>query len=236
MTAPLFTIPGWGVGAGPLQSTAEALGATLRNLPGYGGTPLIKDFDAAADDIAATLPAGSTLIGWSLGGSLALNAAARHPGQFASIITIGSTACFVQRNGWPHAEDPKGLAAFTEAILADPQAMLPRFVGNFNRGDQHAKALTRRILDGIGPLAPLETLAAGLHWLAELDIRQRLPNISCPVMLMVGESDPLVPLPAAQAMAAAIPNATVKVMTGCAHAPFLSDPAGFAGHVRNFLA
>lgn len=236
MTAPLFFLPGWGVGTGPLQSTAEALGATLRHLPGYGGTPLIPAFDTAADELAAAVPSGATLMGWSLGGSLALNAAARHPGHIGRVITIGSTACFVQRDGWPHAELPESLAAFTEAVEADPAAMLPRFVGNFNRGDRQAKALTRRILEDTGPLAPPETLATGLRWLAELDIRAQLPRITCPVLLLLGDHDPLVPLAAAQAMADAIPGATLRALPDCAHAPFLSDPACFAGHVTTFLA
>jgi len=236
MTSPLFIIPGWSVGTGPLQSTAAALSAGLRNLPGYGDSPLIEDFDAAADALAASVPAGSTLLGWSLGGTLALAAAARHPGHFASIITTGSTACFVQREGWPHAERPEDLAAFTAAVQADAPAMLPRFVGNFNRGDRHAKTLTRTILQEIGPLAPQATLEAGLRWLASFDIRALLPTITCPVLLIVGDSDPLVPMAAAEAMAAALPHGRLAVLPGCAHAPFLSDPEGFAALVKGFIA
>lgn len=236
MTAPLFLVPGWGVGTGPLQSTAALLGGELRHLPGYGGTPLIADFDAAADALAASVPAGSALLGWSLGGTLALAAAARHPGQIAKVITVGSTASFLQRAGWPHAERPEDLAAFAEAIRADAAGMLPRFVGNFNRGDRQAKTLTKRILNEVGPLAPLPALEAGLHWLANFDIRPLLPTMPCPVLLIVGANDPLVPQPAAQAMAAALPDARLCVMADCAHSPFLSDPEIFAAQVREFLA
>lgn len=236
MTTPLFLLHGWGVGSGPMQSAAALLGGELRHLPGYGGTPLITDFDAAADALAASVPAGSALLGWSLGGTLALAAAARHPGHIAKVVTVGSTASFLQREGWPHAERPEDLAAFAEAIHADAAGMLPRFVGNFNRGDRHAKTLTRRILQEVGPLAPMPALDAGLYWLANFDIRSLLPTLACPVLLIVGAHDPLVPQAAAQAMAAAIPDAKLAVMADCAHAPFLSDPDSFAAHVREFLA
>jgi pimeloyl-[acyl-carrier protein] methyl ester esterase len=219
-----------------MQSTAALLGGELRSLPGYDDTPLITNFAAAADALAASVPAGSALLGWSLGGTLALAAAARHPGHIGRVITVGSTASFIQREEWPHAERREDLASFTAAIETDAQAMLPRFVGNFNRGDRQAKTLTRRILQEIGTLPPLATLEAGLHWLANFDIRPLLPTIRCPVLLMVGASDPLVPLAAAEAMTAALPDARLTVMADCAHSPFLSDPETFAAHVREFLA
>jgi len=219
-----------------MQATATLLGGAMRSLPGYDGTPLIEDFDDAADALAASVPSGSALLGWSLGGTLALAAAARHPAQIGRVITVGSTASFIQRDGWPHAERPEDLASFTAAIQADAQAMLPRFVGNFNRGDRQAKTLTRRILQEIGLLPPPATLETGLRWLARFDIRPVLPTIGCPVLLIVGAHDPLVPQAAAQAMAAALPAARLTVMADCAHAPFLSDPETFATQVREFLA
>ena len=62
--------------------------------PGYGSAPLIEDFDAAADDVAARLPAGSTLCGWSLGAQLALAVAARAPAKVGKLVLVAGTASF----------------------------------------------------------------------------------------------------------------------------------------------
>ena len=70
MTAPLVFLPGWCLGRGPLNAAVDALQGQIFDLPGYGDAPLIVDFAAAADDIAARLQPGATLCGWSLGAQL----------------------------------------------------------------------------------------------------------------------------------------------------------------------
>ena len=171
MTAPLVFLPGWCLGRGPLNAAVDALQGTIFDLPGYGDAPLITDFDAAVADIAARLQPGTTLAGWSLGAQLALAVAARAPEKVGKLLLVAGTASFVQRDGWPHAMPPEMLAEFAAGIAADVEAMLPRFVGGFNRGDARGKEVTRQLLDLADPLPPAATLAAGLDWLRDVDLR-----------------------------------------------------------------
>ncbi|MDR0776458.1 MAG: alpha/beta fold hydrolase [Azonexus sp.] len=232
---PLFILPGWGLGHGPLQAAAAALGGAFIDLPGYGETPLEADFDRAAAAIAERLPEGSTLAGWSLGAMLALAVAARAPAKVGKLLLIAGTASFVQREGWPDAMPPATLSEFAAAIAADAPAMLPRFVGNFNRGDVRAKAVTAEILRLASPLPAGDVLATGLGWLRDVDLRIDAPRVTAPTLLLHGAADPLMPLAAAQTLAALIPGADLTVLDDCAHAPFLSRPDDFLGHARAFL-
>jgi pimeloyl-[acyl-carrier protein] methyl ester esterase len=43
------------------------------------------------------------------------------------------------------------------------------------------------------------------------------------------------PLPAAEALAALIPGATLAAFADCAHAPFISRPDDFRTRLRSFL-
>ena len=138
MTAPLVFLPGWCLGRGPLNAAVNALNGTIFDLPGYGAAPLISDFYNAADDIAARLQPDTRLCGWSLGAQLALAVAARAPEKVGKLVLVAGTASFIQRDGWPHAMPLEMLAEFTAGILADVEAMLPRFVGGFNRGGARA--------------------------------------------------------------------------------------------------
>ncbi|HZX32973.1 MAG TPA: alpha/beta fold hydrolase [Rhodocyclaceae bacterium] len=235
MTAPLAFIPGWGLGRGPWQPTVDALGGSVVDLPGYGGSPLIEDFDLAAAALAETLPTGAILCGWSLGAMLALASAARAPQKISKLILVAGTASFVQREGWPHAMAPEVLAEFTAAVAADVEATLPRFVGNFNRGETRARAVTRELLERADPRPGSATLATGLAWLRDADLRTIVPTVATPTLIIHGAHDSLMPLPAAEALAALMPRARLEVFPASAHAPFISDPAGFQARVAAFL-
>jgi pimeloyl-[acyl-carrier protein] methyl ester esterase len=223
------------LGRGPFQPTVDALGGRILDLPGYGEEPLVLDFDTATANLAETLPQSAILCGWSLGAMIALATAAKAPEKVAKLILVGSTASFVQREGWPLAMPPTVLAEFAAAVAADGKAALPRFVANFNRGDARAKAVSRELLERANPLAPAATLATGLDWLRDADLRSVAATVRTPTLLIHGAHDPLMPLPAAEALAALLPNARMEVFANCAHAPFISDPAGFQARFAAFI-
>ena len=110
MTAPLVFLPGWCVGRGPELAAVDALKGIILDLPGYRDAPLIADFYAAADEIAARLQPRTHLCGWSLGAQMALAIAARAPEKVGKLVLIAGTVSFVQRAGWPHAMPPEMLA------------------------------------------------------------------------------------------------------------------------------
>uniref|UniRef100_Q47C03 Carboxylesterase BioH (Pimeloyl-CoA synthesis) n=1 Tax=Dechloromonas aromatica (strain RCB) TaxID=159087 RepID=Q47C03_DECAR len=235
MSAPLVFLPGWCLGRSPLQAVVEALNGQIIDLPGYGNAPLITDFYAAADDIAARLQPGTTLAGWSLGAQLALAVAARHPDKVGKLILVAGTTSFVQRDGWPNAMPPDMLTEFAAGIAADVEAMLPRFVGGFNRGDARAKTVTLELLKLADPRPSDAVLATGLNWLRDIDLRDIAPQVKAPTLLIHGGADPLMPLGAAKALTALIPGASLEAFADCAHAPFISRPDEFLATVRRFL-
>ncbi len=235
MNSQLVFLPGWCLGRGPLIPAVDALNGQILDLPGYGDSPLITDFDAAVDELARHLPPNTVLAGWSLGAQLALAMATRHPEKISKLILVAGTTSFVQREYWPHAMPPDMLADFTAGVAADIQSMLPRFVGGFNRGDQRAKAVTRELLERADPLPASATLATGLTWLRDVDLQTTASAVRAPTLLIHGQADPLMPLAAAEALAALIPKAKLEVFSDCAHAPFTSRPDDFVACVQAFL-
>ncbi len=238
----LALIHGWGLGSSVWEPCAVGLGNIARihrvDLPGYGNAPDSREtFIEAARSAVDALPDGVTLCGWSLGGLLAMQMAALAPERVARLVLVGSTPSFAQRDGWTPAQPSSVLAGFAEAVASDARATLQRFVAVFNQGDTKARAIGREINREIlsSSLAPVPTLLKGLDWLRDIDLREQVSALRRPVLLIHGENDPLMPLPAARGLAEHLPHAQLEVFGGAAHAPFLNDPEHFVSLVGEFI-
>ena len=70
---------------------------------------------------------------------------------------------------------------------------------------------------------------------AEADLRDALPQVHVPTLLLCGEADARSPLPVAEALHAAIPRSTMVVLPGLGHESYLEAPERFNAEVRAFL-
>jgi pimeloyl-[acyl-carrier protein] methyl ester esterase len=240
----LVLIHGWGMNRdiwslclAAFESIAKV---NLIDLPGYGETPYShsgQSFTETAQSLADSLPAHAIVCGWSLGAMLAMQAALLSPQNIGGLILVGGTPCFTRRDGWTSAQAPSLLQDFSATVSNDGKTALQRFVALFNRGDAKARTIGRDIAREVLSAPPPSTAAllAGLGWLRDTDLRQRIANIACPALLIHGERDPLMPLSAARWLSEKLPHARLEVFPGAAHAPFLNDPERFARLAGDFL-
>jgi pimeloyl-[acyl-carrier protein] methyl ester esterase len=175
------------------------------------------------------------VVGWSLGGEVALAWALRAPRQVRRLALIGATPCFASRPGWPCATTPGVLLEFGKLLAADRAGTLARFIGVQSRGDARrqrvADALRRSSADG----AADGVLEAGLRVLLNADLRRDLRRVRQPALVLQGARDYIVPPAAGRRLAAALPDARFRLLRSCAHAPFLSQPAQVARALREFF-
>ncbi len=247
----LALIHGWGFGSAAWEGVGDALAQRFRvhliSLPGYNrpATPVDwrssdkqaeeaheyflseqASFEATAQALAAALPTGCALCGWSLGAQLAMQATLCSPEHCSRLILVGATPRFVQAEGWLHAQPPALLDTFCTNVAQDTAVTLQRFAALLNQGDFRARANTRWLNERSTTIDAL-TLMHGLHWLRNVDLREQVANIALPTRLIHGDHDPLMPLAAAQWLNDTLPDSTLEVFAGAAHAPFLNDPERF---------
>lgn len=242
---PLALWHGWGMhpaawgGLAAQLVSQHNIAPQTQALPGYAGSaaPDTYTMDALTDALLADVSTPITLCGWSLGAMLALHAAQRHPHRITRLILISATPSFVQRTSWPHGMTPAALAEFAETVEADPKTALKRFIALFNQGDLSSRSIGRALAQAVSidALPPAATLAAGLALLRDTDLRELAPRIAQSTLLLHGAHDPLMPLAAAEWLAAALPQARLEVLPDAAHAPFLSDPARCAALMADFI-
>jgi len=142
----------------------------------------------------------------------------------------------VQGAGWAHGLPPAQLRGFAEALGRDYRATLVRFLSLHVDREGDERALLRRLRADMfagDPPAPA-TLRAGLAILQHTDLRPAISSIAVPLQLIHGERDALVPLAAAQYLAAQS-AAGLETIPGCGHAPFLSRPQHVTRILLRFL-
>jgi pimeloyl-[acyl-carrier protein] methyl ester esterase len=237
--APLVYLHGWGLHGGIWSETAALLPGLTPDLHGYGDVAPVAPYTAEtlADALAATLPDGAAVCGWSLGGMVALALAARHPHKVARLVLVATNPAFVSRPDWQYGLASDVLAEFTRALGEDYKATLLRFLSLQARGGEQARAVIERLRGSVflrgEPAA--EVLAAGLDLLRDVDLRAVVGQVRCPVLVVHGAYDMLCPLGAGRWLAENLPDARLALHERAAHAPFLSHPDWFAAELRGFL-
>jgi pimeloyl-[acyl-carrier protein] methyl ester esterase len=229
---PLVMLHGWGMNAAVweplLPGLSEHFSVTVIEMPGHGASPVARDPGLAgwARECLAVAPQNAHWLGWSLGGQVALQAAIVAPERVNGLTLLASTPCFVQAPGWPAAMPTRMFEQFGDALGADSGATLMRFLGLQVKGAEHARQTLRLLREEIDkrPAASIAGLQQGLRLLADTDLRAELSQLACPSHWLFGARDTLVPAAVIGALPGLLPGASIDVIDGAGHAPFLSHP------------
>jgi pimeloyl-ACP methyl ester carboxylesterase len=174
------------------------------------------------DDIRAVMDAAASsaavVFGLSEGGSMACVFAAQYPERTRGLILWGCQATWIRKPGHPWGYEREQYDRMVQAL----------------RDTWPSREYVRGWGAGLGPEAPDELVddllrfaqaassPAGILALEEMngqiDIRDVLPSIRVPTLLLVRANDPIASVDAVQAMAARIPGARLIVFPGASHA------------------
>ncbi len=236
---------GWGLHSGVWDTTLDTLTSGYRvtrvDLPGHGRSPWTDgyaNFESMSDAVCDTLPPVSTIVGWSLGGMIALDLATRFPDRVAKLILVSTTPCFAKKDDWNCGMDPAVLASFAANLEQDYRRTVLDFLTLQSLGDSRARETLRTLRQTVfehGEPAR-EALRAGMEVLSTKDLRDVLPMIRCPTLVIAGARDRLTSPDASQRMADVIRNARCHIIPQAGHAPFMSHPEEFLEVVVPFLS
>ncbi|MDB6088541.1 MAG: Pimeloyl-[acyl-carrier protein] methyl ester esterase [Gammaproteobacteria bacterium] len=244
----LVLLHGWGLNLRVWDGLAGELAKRFRviamDLPGHGRSewnPNARTPAEQAWQVHATLASLSdryALLGWSLGGQIALDLAAAMPGQVERLVLVATTPRFAAGADWPHGMPASAL----DKLAAQLRTNYKRTVSDFldlqvrgSAGSERVLAELQASLFAHGEAHP-KALVTGLSILQKSDLRPMLELVRAPTLVIAGQYD-RVTLPAAShALAEALPDARYVEIRRAAHAPFLSHPAEFLALLTGFLA
>jgi 2-succinyl-6-hydroxy-2,4-cyclohexadiene-1-carboxylate synthase len=219
------------------RRTVAALGGSYRalapDLPGHGLASERRpaSFAACAAYVRALADGPCTLVGYSMGGRIALHTALTITGLADRLVLVGASpglADPAEREARRHADDE--LAERIEAIgveaFAEEWGAQPLFAGQDPRvaAAAHADRLRNT---AAGLAAALRGLGTGVME----PLWDRLPELAIPVTLVVGEREEKFRA-LAERMAAAIPDCRYEVVAGAGHATQLERPEAVAAAIR----
>ena len=241
----LVLLHGWALHGGMWGPWLDELGRRARlhliDLPGHGrsawpaGASTLRDLARA---VSPHVPNGAAVLGWSLGGMVALELARSRPGDLAALVLIATTPCFLARDDWPTGMNPGVLDGFAAGLAGDYRRTLTNFLALQTWGDENASQALRSLranLDSHGEPDP-QALTAGLGILRTADLRDALAAITVPTLVIAGEHDRITPVAAGRELASRLPSARFVEVPKAGHAPFLSHPETVRREVEKFLA
>ena len=169
------------------------------------------------------LPPDFTVLGNSLGGHIALVYALKNEDRVNRLVLTGSSglfensmgASFPKRGNYAYVEERVGFTFY------DPTVATQELVDEvFNVTNSNSKCL--RII-AIARSAQRHNLS------------KELTKIRVPVLLVWGLNDTITPPPVAHEFARLLPQAELRFLDHCCHAPMMERPAGFNAYLRRFL-
>ena len=240
--APVILLHGWLGSWGYWLDTMETLGRHYRlyalDFWGFGDSGkrreryLISDFVDLVDQFMDRLGiAQAPIVGHSMGGTVALSLALKHPRRVCKVAVVGSPVVgdalhlLLRLAGYPwiaymvwHMPTVLrwGIRLFSPYITREWRRWYEMQVQDLSR-------------------TTLEAFFSSIASLRRTDLRPYLPRLHAPVMSVNGVGDNVVNPNQAALIARYVPRARIEMMSHSRHFPMLDEPEAFNTRLHSFL-
>lgn len=180
----------------------------------------------------------ATLIGWSMGVSVALKLFEQAAPAVDSLVFISGTPSLVARTDYPHGLPRAEVSSLLRSIKKEYVPGMAGFYKLMFQGDDVYHPHREKIyaLAADTARAPRQEVACeALQSMQQEDLRPCLEKIRVPVLLIHGGLDRICLPAASRYMAERIPDASMCVLDAAGHVPFLTAAQAVHREVKNFI-
>jgi pimeloyl-ACP methyl ester carboxylesterase len=195
----------------------------------------IPDLETRMHDVLAVMDAvGSeraVVIGYSEGGPMAILLAAMHPARVSSLVLYGSYARRTWAPDYPYAHTAEERALYTEKLVTGWDWEADMLMRNPSADVAMRRWWARRMRAAATP----GTVRALMNMNDSVDVREVLPSVHVPTLVLHREKDALFSVEEAGYLAERIPDAELRILDGVDH--FVAgDPEQLIDVIEPFLA
>ena len=223
--APVVALHGWGRSRLDWAGVLSATGGLALDLPGFGATPPPAEamgaagYAAALERVLAALDGPVVVAGHSFGGRVAVHLAVRRPAAVAGLVLAGTP--LVRLPGpRPRASLRYRTVRAARRLRLVPEATLERARRRHGSADYRA---------AVGVMRDVLVRVVGESY------EEQLGAVGCPVRLVWGEDDRVVPPVVAERALTLLASGTLTVLPGVGHDVPAQAPAALATAIRELL-
>jgi pimeloyl-ACP methyl ester carboxylesterase/DNA-binding CsgD family transcriptional regulator len=191
----------------------------------------LVDLDAVFDAVGIER---GVLLAWAQGGPIAIAFAATRPSRVSHLILYSTWAKAQRGHDYPFGNDDQRNLALLELVRADwglgsralAAALIPQ-----GSPDELAR-FTALQQAAASPQLAAELLASGL----QMDVRHLLPKVAAPTLILHRSGDVSVPLSHSDYLAEHLPGASLRLLPGVHHLPYLGETQLLTRAIDDFLS
>ncbi len=161
------------------------------------------------------------LCGASMGGMVAMEAVRQAPDRVAGLALLGTSA--EPENEEMGALREAAMRLFAQGRMAE--VIEPNVGFAFHPNNAQRPELVQAYLDFVYRCGADQLIRQNRAVIARPDAREHLPQVRCPVLVMIGEADQLTIPEKGEAIAALVPHAELVRVAECGHMLTMEQPA-----------
>jgi len=210
-----------------LRFDTRGHGQTSAPAAAYSLEQLADDLKGLLEGLSIT---ATHFVGLSMGGMIGQVFALKHPAMVQSLVLCDTTSRY------PSAAAP----VWEERIKAvGAKGMEPMVAPTLERWfTAPFRARRRDLMDKVGAMirsTPAPGYIGCCHAIPKINVTERLKEVRCPALVIVGEEDPGTPVEMAREIQAALPAAELAILSRASHLSNLEQPAEFNRVLGGFL-
>lgn len=246
---PLLFVHGWSM-AGPAWRFQESYfhdhfrcicvdlrghGCSSSPETGYGIADFVSDLTSLCEQLDLRR---ATLVGWSMGAIIAIAAYPKLRSRLGSLVLVSGTPKFTSSEDYPFGLPERETRGLSLRLRRNPEQAFAAFYRMMFTQEESGGAISEYPDSDVVPLLrtpPNSAALQSLDTLAAADVRDLLPTISVPALLIHGNRDIICPAGASNYMTERITGSSLEIIDGAGHAPFLTRQEEFNRLMGDFL-
>jgi pimeloyl-ACP methyl ester carboxylesterase len=177
----------------------------------------IPDLETRMHDVLAVMDAAGSrravVVGYSEGGPMAILLAAMHPSRVSSLVLYGSYARRTWAPDYPFAQTAEERVVYTDRLVTEWDWEADMLMRNPSADAAMQRWWGRRMRAAATP----STVRALMNMNDSVDVRQVLPSVKVPTLVLHRRHDALFSTDDAEYLAEHLPNAQLKLLDGVDH-------------------